>query len=272
MNIWEAVVLGVVQGLTEFLPVSSSGHLVLLQKIFRISDPTLPFTTAVHVGTLITVLIVLWKDIKGILTRIIQPLTLYLIIATIPTVIVALLFKDEIEAAFETGFFLCPAFLITAVFLLVSDRLYRGGKKSASGNIPIRTHSQMNWRDALLIGLLQAVAIIPGISRSGATISAGLSRRLDRDFVARFSFLLSIPTILGALLFQVKDLLKGDSTESLALLPIVVGTLTSCIVAFFSIRLTIKLVRERSLWGFAAYTSILGILVLTDQIGLRLLS
>jgi len=272
MSMWEAIVLGVVQGLTEFLPVSSSGHLVLLQKLFRINDPTLPFTTAVHVGTLLTVLIVLRQDIKSILTRIIQPLTLYLIIATIPVVIVVLLFNDAIEAAFETGSFLGPAFLITSVLLLVSDKLYRGGKKSVPGNIPVRLQREMTWRDALLIGLLQAVAIIPGISRSGATISAGLSRRLDRDFVARFSFLLSIPTILGALLFQVKDLIKIDSTEGIVLLPILIGSLTSCIVAFFSIRLTIKIVRERSLWGFAIYTAILGILVLTDQIGLRLLS
>jgi len=280
MNTLEALILGIVQGITEFLPVSSSGHLVLLQKIFGINEPALVFDTAVHGGTLIAVLVVLRQDIWNILRRIFQPLTLYIIIATIPAVIAALLFKDRIEAAFTSGAFLGFAFLATSALLFFSEKLHRFSQKP--GGYPARLEAatpgkfqdEMKWIDALVIGLFQAVAIIPGISRSGATISAGLYRRLNRDFAARFSFLLSIPTILGALVLQGKDLVKAGAAEAGAAsaaslgigpIPLAAGVLSACIVAFFSIRLTLKIVRERSLLGFALYTGILGILVLADK-------
>ena len=284
MSVFEALILGIVQGITEFLPISSSGHLVLLQKIFGITEPALVFDTAVHGGTLIAVLVVLRRDVWNILRRIIQPLTLYLVIATIPAVIAALLFKSRIEHIFSSGSFLGFAFLITSALLLVSDVLYRGNRKPGGlparldGPIPVRTQDEMNLLDALFIGLFQAVAIVPGISRSGATISAALFRRLDRDFAARFSFLLSIPAILGALVLQLKDLVKAGASETAAFaeagtigpLPIAVGCLSACIVGFFSIRLTLKIVREKSLWGFALYTGTLGLLVLIEQFAVHL--
>ena len=281
MSVWEALVLGVVQGITEFLPISSSGHLVLLQKIFGISEPALFFDTALHGGTLVAVIVVLRRDIWNILRCIIQPLTLYLIIATIPAVIAALLFKHRIEEAFASASFLGFAFLVTSALLIVSDMLYRGSGKPGGlparldAPAPSRTQDEMNLIDALVIGVLQAVAIIPGVSRSGATISGALSRRLDRDLAARFSFLLSIPAILGALVLQVKDLAGAGAAAALAdtaastigPLPIAAGSLSACIMGFFSIRLVLKLVRERSLWGFALYTGILGLLVLADKFG-----
>ena len=274
MSIWEALILGIVQGITEFLPVSSSGHLVLLQRIFGINEPSLVFETAVHGGTLLAVFVVLWRDIWNILRRIIQPLTLYLIIATIPTVVAALLFKSRIEEAFATGAFLGFAFLTTSVLLFVSEILFRRSKKSGGlmaeleGPRAARGQDEMNLIDALFIGLFQAVAIVPGISRSGATISAALSRRLDRDFAARFSFLLSIPAILGALILHARELVDaGMGVGTISLLPIAVGTISAGIVAFFAIRFVLKIVRERSLWGFAFYTGILGILVLIDKFG-----
>ena len=274
MSVLEALILGVVQGITEFLPVSSSGHLVLVQRVFGITDPAMAFNTAVHGGTLIAVIAVLWRDIWNLLRRIIQPLTLYIIIGTIPTVIAALLFRDLIESAFATGAPLGAAFLITSALLIVSDRLYRRNGKPGGlpakldGPTPPRLQNEMTWIDALFIGLFQAVAIIPGISRSGATISAALSRRLDRDFAARFSFLLSIPAILGALVLHINEFASiGAATgeRSIGLLPILVGSVSAGIVGFFSVRFTIKIVRERSLLGFALYTGILGILVLIDQ-------
>jgi len=202
-------------------------------------------------------------------------MTLFLIIATIPAVIAALLFKDKIEEAFASGIFLGFAFLITSALLVVSDMLYRGSSKPGGfparldGPAPVRTQDEMNLKDALFIGIFQAVAIIPGISRSGATISAALSRRLDRDFAVRFSFLLSIPAILGALVLHLKDLAGAASAEAgtIGPLPILVGTVSACIVGFFSIRLILKIVREHSLRGFALYTGILGLLVLIDQFG-----
>ena len=254
MSIIEALILGLVQGITEFLPVSSSGHLVLLQKIFGITEPALLFNTAVHAGSLIAVLVVLREDIAKILRHIIQPMTFYIIIATIPLVIIALLFKDIIEEAFATAAFLGFAFLLTSALLLISGRL------------PRTTKNAPNLIDALCIGIMQAAAIIPGLSRSGATISAGLCRRLNRDFAARFSFLLSIPAILGAVVLQIKNLAEGTAAESgIGLLPILAGSFSSCVAAFFSVRLTIAIVRKHSLRGFAVYTAILGVLVLIDQ-------
>ena len=277
MSVWEAIILGVVQGITEFMPVSSSGHLVLLQKIFGITEPALVFDTALHGGTLLAVIIVLRRDIWNILRRIIQPLTLYLVIATIPAAIAALLFNKQIEAAFSSGVFLGFAFLVICALLFISDMLYRSNGKPGGfparldASAPARGQDEMNWIDALVIGLLQAVAIAPGISRSGATISGALFRRVDRDFAARFSFLLSIPAILGALVLQVKDLAKAGVASAgagtIGTLSITAGSLSACIVGFFSIRLVLKIVRERSLRGFALYTGVLGLLVLIDQFG-----
>ena len=267
MNIITAVILGAVQGLTEFLPVSSSGHLVLLQKIFGITEPALFFDTMVHVGTLAAVLAVLWQDILAILKRIIQPLVGWLILATVPTVIAAVAFSGFIEHAFESGRFLGFSFLITAALLCIAELLSR--RRSGNG---LRKAEDMNWLDALVIGILQAVAVIPGISRSGATISGALSRRLDRDFAARFSFLMSIPAILGAVVFQSKDLVKYGAAEagSIPSAAIIAGTASAAIVGFFAIRLMLKIIRERSLFGFAVYTAVLGILVLIDQFAVHL--
>jgi undecaprenyl-diphosphatase len=134
----------------------------------------------------------------------------------------------------------------------------------------------MNWLDALVIGIMQAIAIIPGVSRSGATLSGALSRGLNRDFAARFSFLLSIPAILGAAVFHLKDLVKGSEAAldaangGIGAAAIIAGTLTATIVGFFAVRLMLKIVREKSLWGFAIYTGILGILVIVDQFAVHL--
>jgi undecaprenyl-diphosphatase len=269
MNIVTAIILGAVQGLTEFLPVSSSGHLVLFQKIFKIDEPALFFDTMVHAGTLAAVIVVLRQDIWAILRRIIQPLTLYLIIATIPAVIFALTLKDHIEKAFEGGF-LGFAFLLTAALLSVSELLSRrtdGGAPGGAGGGHKKSGGMM-WLDALVIGVLQAAAIIPGVSRSGATLSGALFRRLDRDFAARFSFLLSIPAILGALVLQLKDLLKTPEIApngGIGAAAVIAGTLSAAIVGFFAIRLMLKIVREKSLFAFAIYTAAVGMAVLADQ-------
>ncbi|MDR2617385.1 MAG: undecaprenyl-diphosphate phosphatase [Treponema sp.] len=268
MSVLEALILGIVQGLTEFLPVSSSGHLVLLQKIFGISESALLFDTMVHAGTLAAVFIVLRQDIGNILRRLIQPLTFYLIIATLPAVAAALLFKDKIEEAFASGGFLGFAFLITSALLLVSG--FISGKWENVKEGPLKGQDKMTWVDALVIGILQGVAVIPGVSRSGSTLSGALSRRLDRDFAARFSFLLSIPAILGALALQLKDLASGAAPEvsgGIGAAPIIAGTLAAGVVGFFSVRLMLKIVRTRSLTGFAVYTAVLGVLVLIDQFG-----
>ena len=263
MTIFEAIVLGAVQGLTEFLPVSSSGHLVLLQRVFGISEPALLFDTMVHGGTLIAVFMVLWEDIRAILRRIIQPLTGYLILATIPTVIAALILRNLIEETFQSASLLGFSFLFTALVLLIAEWASRRGSGCR------KPQAAMNWLDALCIGICQAIAIIPGVSRSGLTLSGALSRRLDRDFAARFAFLLSIPAILGALVLQLKDIAGGGgagaSAAGIGPAPIIAGTLTAAVVGFFAIRFMLRIVKTRSLRFFAPYVAILGLLVLGDQ-------
>jgi undecaprenyl-diphosphatase len=278
MGIIEAIALGVIQGLTEFLPVSSSGHLVLFQKIFGIEEPALLFDIMLHIGTLAAVFAVLWKDILAILKKLYQPLTAYLIIATVPTVIIALALKDAIEHLFETARFLGVCFLLTAALLSAAELLSRraaAGGGAGAANSGLKKPGEMNWLDALVIGVMQAIAIVPGVSRSGATLSGALSRRLDRDFAARFSFLLSIPAILGAAILQLKDVVKGaaagasSAVGGIGVAAMIAGTVSAAVVGFFAVRLMLKIVRERSLWGFAIYTGILGALVLVDQVGTR---
>jgi undecaprenyl-diphosphatase len=268
MNIIHAVILGIVQELTEFLPVSSSGHLVLIQKIFGITAPALFFDTMLHAGTLLAVFAVLWRDIWDILRKLIQPLTGFLIIATIPAVIAALVFGDFIEHTFESGQFLGVCFLATSFILITAEQLSKRGDK--------KEREKMNWLDALITGIMQMIAVIPGISRSGATISGALSRRLDRDFAARFSFLLSIPAILGAVVIQAKNLLISKAAaqtagESIGTTAVIAGTVSAAIVGFFAVKLMLKIIREKSLYGFAVYTAVLGILVLTDQFITRII-
>jgi undecaprenyl-diphosphatase len=271
MSILHAIILGIVQGLTEFLPVSSSGHLVLMQKIFGIEEATLFFDTMLHAGTLFAVFAVLWQDIWAVLKKPIQPLTGFLILATLPAVFAALTFKKSLEYAFESGQFLGISFLITSMFLIIAELLSR----RAHADKRLKNAENMNWMDALVIGILQAIAIIPGVSRSGATISGALSRKLDRGFAARFSFLLSIPAILGAVVLQSKDLVKGTEAAtggSIETTAVIAGTLVSSIVGFFAIKFMLKIVKEKSLFGFAIYTAILGLLVLVDQLFLNLIN
>jgi undecaprenyl-diphosphatase len=264
MSIVESIVLGVIQGLTEFLPVSSSGHLVLLQKIFGIQEGSLFFDVMLHCGTLVAVFVVLRRDIWAILKKPIQPVVLYLIIATIPTVIVALLFKDAIEGAFHSGGFLGFAFFFTGCALLFSEWL--AGRAAAAK----KSRLEMTWLDSLVIGICQAVAIIPGVSRSGLTLSGALGRGLDRDKAARFSFLLSIPAILGALVLQIKDIAtEGMSAalDGIGSAQLIAGTLAAALVGVFAVTLMLKIVREKSLRGFAIYVFVLGAFVLIDQFG-----
>jgi undecaprenyl-diphosphatase len=270
MNIAESIFLGIIQGLTEFLPVSSSGHLVLVQRIFGIAEPALFFDTLLHCGTLLAVFVALRREIWNILRHPFQRITLLLILATAVTAAIAFAFKDTIEEAFTSARWLGPAFLLTTVALFLAEYLSRRPGTS-------RNDAEMGWFDSVLIGLLQGIAIIPGISRSGFTLSGALSRRLERDLAARFSFLLSIPAILGALAFQIKDLVEISGFQSvnpeasagliagIGIPVLAAGTLAAAAVGFGSVTLMLKLVRERSIAGFGIYTAVLGILVLLDQ-------
>lgn len=254
MNVIQAIILGIIQGLTEFLPVSSSGHLVLFQKIFGITEPTLTFGIVVHLGTLLAVFVVFWKDILDLLKKPFQKLTWLLIAATIPTVIIALVFSDFFEKIFQSGSTLGVEFLITGLVLLYAERMNSGRKGIKETTVV----------DAVFIGILQGAAIMPAISRSGLTISGALFRDLDRTFAAKFSFLLSIPAILGAAVFDFKDLMDAGA-GSINSTPLIAGAIAAAIAGFLSIKYMLELIRKGKLKYFSYYVFMVGALVLVDQ-------
>ena len=225
--IWKSVVLGTVQGLTEFLPVSSSGHLVLLQRMlgYDLGGGSMTFVNIMlHFGTLLAVILVFWKDILALFRKPFTPL-LWLIVATIPAGIVGLLFEDGIDAAFsgEKGLlYLAVCFAATALLLLLAELCVRRRKREQA----------FGWKHAVSMGVMQAVALFPGISRSGSTIAAGTLAGAKTQDAARFSFLMSIPIILGSVAVSLKGIVF-DEPETVTALG-VNGFLGVLIGVFFS--------------------------------------
>ena len=256
MTILEAIILGILQGLTEFLPVSSSGHLVLLQQVFGIDEGAFTFIIVVHVGTLIPVLFVYYNRIKSLVKNPFQKLMFLLVLGTVPTVIAAILFADFLDALYS-GSFLAIGFLITGAALIFTD--YR---KEGTKDIDVMTR-----KDALIVGLSQALAIIPGISRSGITIVGGVSRNLDRQSALHFSFLLSIPAIVGGTVFELRHILTGQTDIAFVLTaPVVVGFFAAMVSGYFAIKVMLKIVAASKLRYFAYYLILLAVLIVVDQI------
>jgi undecaprenyl-diphosphatase len=258
LSFLEAVFFGVLQGITEFLPVSSSGHLVIAQRLFGFNDPALFFDICLHCGTLAAVCVVLRRDIFDLLRHPFQKTTLFLIIATVMTAVLAFGFKiikigepekSLLELTFGSSVFLGCAFLLTSMALFIAERLsQRALSKKQPGIF-----------DAVLIGLLQGIAVLPGISRSGWTLAGALGCRFERGFAAKFSFLLSIPAILGALVFELKDSFQNQTLP--APLPTAAGTIAAVVTGFFAVKFMLGIVQRRPLYGFSIYTAILGISV-----------
>ncbi len=270
MAVLIALLLGLVQGLCEFLPVSSSGHLYLVSRLTQSAVGegyfgTL-FTVMLHVATLIAVLFVYKDQVLSILRHPIQKLTLHLIIATLPTVAIALILKkfEALDAWLDAGNFLGFSFLLTAIFLTVSELLTRRRK-------PRKSIKTMRWTDALAIGGMQAIGVLPGVSRSGSTIAGALTCGLDRKSAADFSFLMSIPAILGGLVLELYKTVK-DPTALEGVLTLqfwglmLLAMLAAAISGYFAVRFMIKLVTKKGLLGFAIYTAVLGIVVILLQV------
>lgn len=244
MTTLEALVLGMVQGLTEFLPVSSSGHLVIFQHLLGLKEAPLAFDVLLHIGTLVAVFIAFWEDIVSILKRPFDRLTFLIIIGIIPAGLAGYFLEDYVEMAFQS-------LLVVGVGLIFTGAILKISENYANNRILLKQAEETSFRDAFFIGLLQALAILPGISRSGSTIAAGLFRGLDRDFAARFSFLLSIPVILGAGILQLKNL--NLSSETISLLPYITGFVSSILFGYFAIKVVLRLVRKGRLSIFSYY-------------------
>lgn len=257
MSVFLAMLLGLVQGLCEFLPVSSSGHLVLLQRIFGVEEGALFFDTLLHVGTLVAVFAVYWRAIWDMLCHPFQKKVAMLLLSTAVTAALAILFKDFISEAYG-GAFLGLGFLATACVLFLSERFFNARPK-ASHSI-----DAMKPKSALGVGLMQGIAILPGISRSGSTIAGARFFGLNREAAAEFSFLLSIPAILGSVLLQLPDVLE-EGLVGIAWSPALAGMAVAALSGYLAIRWMLQLIKTKSLLGFALYTAVLGILVLFDQ-------
>lgn len=255
MTILQAVILGLVQGLTEFLPVSSSGHLVLLNNIFGIREGQAFFAVMVHLGTLIAVIIVLRKEIAEILRRPFGRMTWLLIVSTIPIVVFALFFDDFIQAAFG-GKFLGFAFIATGIVLTLSETMSKTSVNAKKENV--------TYPSAFFMGIMQGIAILPGVSRSGMTIAGGLFSGLTRKTCAKFAFLMSIPAILGSAVLEGMNAFK-TGFANVEWFPTAIGMVCALISGFIAVRLMLNLIAKKKLYGFAIYVLILGVLVLLDQ-------
>ncbi len=257
MTMIQAVILGILQGLAEFLPISSSGHLALFQKIFGITESTILFSVILHVGTLVPVLIVYRKEIITLLKNPFQKYTYLIILGTVPAVIFALFFDNTIEILFSGGQLLGVGFIITGFLLTLSDKLPDGSK----------TKEDMTYIDSILIGCMQALAIFPAISRSGSTIVGALSRNITREEAAKFSFLLSIPAIGGALVLEILKLyLQKDFSIGLPLDVVLVGFFSSMLSGYLAINFMLYIIKKAKLKYFAYYVFTLGIFIILDQI------
>lgn len=267
MTIIQSIILGIVQGLTEFLPISSSAHLVLVPYLLNWNIPesqVFPFDVLVQLGTLAAVIIYFWSDLwtiikaffRGLIQR--KPFAdqqsrmgWYLILASVPAAFSGMLLKSKVEAAFNSAMVTTLFLILTAVMLILAEVF---GKRK-------RSFSQINWLDALWMGIFQALSIFPGVSRSGSSITGGMTRQLDRPSAARFSFLMSIPVMLGAGLVSVKDLLEVPNLSSF--LPVMaIGFIVAGIVGYLSIHWLLSFLGKRSLFYFAVYCILLAALVL----------
>lgn len=271
MNFFQAVFLGIVQGVAEFLPISSSGHLAIFQNIFHmngIGEVDLFFDVLLHFGTLFSVFLVYWNDIREIVLEFFRMLRFkkvdteqvrhidsrrmiwFIIVGTLP-LLVAFVFKDAVEKLYSNMFFIAFALVVTGTILFLSDRFGKGKKQIRNATL----------LDALLVGCGQMIAVVPGLSRSGTTISAGLARGFERTFAVKFSFLLSIPAILGASLLSLLDV--ASVGIELANIPYYLsGMITAAVCGYFSIRLLHKIAQSNHFGAFSYYCWGAGIVTL----------
>ncbi|MFW6306576.1 MAG: undecaprenyl-diphosphate phosphatase [Bacillota bacterium] len=252
MEFIKVIILGIIQGVSEFLPISSSGHLVLFKQLMNV-EAGLVLDTFLHFGTLIAVIFVFREDVKNMIMfkGEYKKYNLYIIIGSIPAAFVGFLFEDFFEGINSNVTLVGFMLIVTAIILYLSDKI-------SSKDYDI---SDMNYKDSIFIGLAQAFAIFPGISRSGSTIVGGLIRGLDRKFAARFSFLLSIPVITGATLLQVKRLTEVTIT-GINYPELIAGMVASIITGYFSIKLLMKLINMKKLKYFAYYCFSLGLILI----------
>src|SRR4051794_38001405 len=262
MSYFEAIILGIVQGLTEFLPVSSSGHLRIVPELFGWGDPGAAFTAVIQLGTMAAVVVYFWSDLWRIALTWLRSLRdpslrsdldarmgWYLILATVPIVIFGVAFADQIETGARDLRLIGTMLIVMGLVLYVADRTGREDRELDSLKTP----------DGVTVGLAQSLALVPGVSRSGATISAGLFRGFTREAAARFSFLLSVPAVVLSGVYELKDVGSG----SYGIGPTIVATVLAFVVGYAAIAWFLRFLVNHTVLVFVVYRVALGILVLT---------
>ena len=270
----QALLLGLVQGLTEFLPVSSSGHLMIVKELLGVDgDGFLDFTVTVHLATVLSTIIVFWKPICRLLAGFFRfkyndetDYVFKIIVSMVPVAVVGLLFKEQVEALFVDNLFtVAVCLIVTAILLYLSDVSGRAAsRKAASGTSVSAVRNGISYWQAAVVGLSQAVAVAPGLSRSGTTIATGLLCGVKRDVMAQFSFLMVLVPIIGE---QFLDILKGFTGEAvlgggLSPLCLVVGFLAAFLSGLFACKVMIAIVRKAKLTWFALYCLVVSLLLL----------
>ena len=260
MNWWEALILGLIQGLTEFLPVSSSGHLEIGQVLLGTTgEENLTFAIVVHTATVLSTLVVLWKEVaqlfRGTFTTMQwnkdKNYVAMILVSIIPVFIVGMFFKEQVENFFGSGLLLVGICLcVTAVLLYLSEWLSK--RKAGEGH-------EVGYKDAIIIGLAQAVAVLPGLSRSGTTIATGLLCGVKKESVTQFSFLMVLIPILGEAFLELLDILQGEVTSTLGILPMIVGFLSAFLSGCLACKFMINIVRRQKLIYIAIYCLCAGI-------------
>ncbi|MDQ0217891.1 undecaprenyl-diphosphate phosphatase [Peribacillus cavernae] len=251
----QAFVLGLIQGLTEFLPISSTGHLYLGRHMFNLDEAGIFLDTMLHIGTLLALIVVYKAELFSLIKKPFSKLTLLLIAGTIPAVFAGVLLSDWFDELSKTGVTIGWEFLVTGFILWFADGI-KSGRKSIQ---------DISVKDAFIIGTFQAAAIMPALSRSGLTIAAGLFCKLDRSTAAYFSFLLSIPAITGGIVFQMKSVLSGN-VEYISFSSLLVATLSAAIFGYIAVVWMIGFLQKKSLKIFSVYVWALGSLILLLQV------
>lgn len=267
MSWWEALILGIIQGLTEFLPVSSSGHLEIGQALLGTAgEENLTFAIVVHAATVCSTLVILWQEIWVLLKGTFsttkwnteKDYVAKILVSMIPVFVVGMFFKDKVESFFGQGLMIVGVcLLVTAVLLYVSEWLSkRMAERGKEGH-------EVRYSDAFIIGLAQACAVLPGLSRSGTTIATGLICGVKKEQVAQFSFLMVLIPILGEAFLSLLDLLKGEVTSELGWLPMVVGFAAAFVTGCLACKFMLSIVRKQKLVYFSIYCLLAGLFAIT---------
>lgn len=258
MEIWQAIVLGAVQGFAEFLPISSSGHLILFQHWFGITDNAVFYSIMLHIGTLIPVIVVLWREIVSLFKKPFNKL-LYLVIATVPAGVVGIIFSVafDLDTLFSDHIWLLAiSFMLTAVELFFAERR---AKK-------IEMLNPINSKTALIMGCGQAIGVFPGISRSGTTTTFGVIGKVDKESNANFTFLMSIPIILAAVLLESIKCVKAGTIGDIDVVPLIVGVITAMITGYIAITFMLKLIKKANYKWFSLYLVLISIATVVTAI------